>query len=114
MHQTGLEKLATPPTKRLPFVSTSSVPHVGDWGIKIGFIQATPPSVERLNCLPPQLLPLVLQAWYWNPGPMPPGLSMVTHCLAPPVTSPNVKRVQDWPPSSEPHMSSKNVSRRLR
>src|SRR4029453_19663771 len=69
-HQNWLPKFP-PPIKRFPFVSTSSVPHTGDWGILIGFIQVVPPSVERLNCLPPQLLPAVLQAWYWNPCPMP-------------------------------------------
>src|SRR6266478_9072149 len=36
-----------PPTKRLPLVSTSSVPSVGELGILIGACQVTPPSVER-------------------------------------------------------------------
>src|SRR5437667_6816386 len=53
IHQNGLPKFA-PPIKRLPFVSTSSVPHTGELGILIGFIQVTPPSVERLNCPPPK------------------------------------------------------------
>ena len=65
IHQNGLLKFA-PPIKRLPFVSTSSVPHTGELGILIGFIQVTPPSVDRLNCPPPQVAE-VLQAWYWNP-----------------------------------------------
>src|SRR5439155_19749754 len=103
-----------PPMNRLPFLSTSSVPQTGELGMKIGLIQVTPPSVDRLNCLPPQLLPLVLQAWYWKPLPMPPVLSMVNHCLSPPVTSPKLNRVQDSPPVSEPHISSKKVCRRLR
>ena len=42
----------TPPRKRLPFESTSSVPQAGELGMLIGFIQVTPPSVERLNCRP--------------------------------------------------------------
>src|SRR5436305_388883 len=52
IHQNGLPKFA-PPIKRLPFVSTSSVPHTGELGILIGFIQVTPPSVALLNCLQP-------------------------------------------------------------
>src|ERR1051326_4830781 len=43
----------TPPIKRLPSASTSGVPHFGEFGRKIGFIQVDPPSIERLNCLPP-------------------------------------------------------------
>src|SRR6476646_6786735 len=62
MHQNGLVKLAAPPIKRLPFVSTSSVPQTGEFGRKIGLIHVAPLSVERLNCLPPKLLPEVLQA----------------------------------------------------
>src|SRR6516225_7092049 len=55
-----------PPMKRLPLVSTSSVPHTGASGISIGFIHVAPPSVDRLNC--PKLQgAAVLQAWYWNP-----------------------------------------------
>src|SRR5438128_7633037 len=38
-----------PPTKRLPFVSTSSVPNCGELGIAMAVCQITPPSVERLN-----------------------------------------------------------------
>src|SRR5205807_10066503 len=66
MHQTWLPS-SPPPIKRLPLASTSSVPQTGWLGISIGFIHVIPPSVERLNCLPPQLLPSVLQNWYWNP-----------------------------------------------
>ena len=33
-HQNGLAKLAAPPIKRLPFVSTSSVPQTGELGNK--------------------------------------------------------------------------------
>src|SRR5437870_1943269 len=49
----------SPPIKRLPLVSTSSVPSVGELGITIGVCQVTPPSVERWNCTPPplQLMP---------------------------------------------------------
>ena len=50
MHQNWL-RASPPPIKRLPFESTSGVPHWGELGILIGFIQVTPPSVERLNCL---------------------------------------------------------------
>ena len=49
--------------------------------MKIGFIQVTPPSVERLNCRPPQLLPAVLQHWYWNPRPVLLVLSIVIPLL---------------------------------
>src|SRR6266699_743105 len=50
MHQNGLLKLLAPPTKRLPLVSTSSVPHTGELGILSGLCQVSPPSVDRLNC----------------------------------------------------------------
>src|ERR1041384_5580352 len=60
----------TPPKKRLPLASTSGVPHLGVLGRKIGFIQLTPPLVERLNCLPPKLFPSVLHNWYWNTRPL--------------------------------------------
>src|SRR6267378_2322512 len=43
MHQ-NVEKSLVPPIKRLPFVSTSSVPNMGKLGIKIGLNQVTPPS----------------------------------------------------------------------
>src|SRR5437764_4583817 len=57
-----------PPMKRLPLVSTSSVPHTGWLGMAIGFIHVIPPSVERLNCVPKPLHGAeVLQAWYWKP-----------------------------------------------
>src|SRR6266581_9119084 len=45
----------SPPINRLPLVSTSSVPSVGELGIEIGFCQVTPPSIERWNCTPPPL-----------------------------------------------------------
>src|SRR5450432_2103339 len=51
----------SPPMKRLPVESTSSVPQAGVWGMLTGFNQVKPPSVERLNWRPPKLLPLVLQ-----------------------------------------------------
>src|SRR5436309_6660432 len=106
MHQNGLMKLAAPPIKRLPSLATSSVPHTGEFGIKMGLNHVTPLSVERLNCRPPQLLPLVLQAWYRKPCPVPLVLSIVNHSLSPPVTSPKVKRVHAWPPSVERQISS--------
>src|SRR6266702_7173321 len=113
IHQNGLLKFA-PPIKRLPLVSTSSVPHTGELGILIGLIQVTPPSVERLNC-PTLQDAAVLQAWYWNPCPVPLVLSMVNHSLSPPPPPPSDgRRVQDWPPFSEPQMSSQNDCRRLR
>ena len=37
--------------KRFPFESTSSVPHAGEFGTLVGFIQVSPPLIERLNCL---------------------------------------------------------------
>src|SRR4051812_7332743 len=43
----------TPPINKLPSASTSGVPHRGVFGRKIGLIQVDPPSVDRLNCLPP-------------------------------------------------------------
>src|SRR5437867_11616101 len=44
----------SPPIKRLPLVSTSSVPPVGPVGILIGACQVIPPSVQR---------------WTWTPVP---------------------------------------------
>src|SRR5205809_4689624 len=88
--------LPSPPIKRLPFVSTSSVPSVGPAGIMIGACQVTPPSVERWNWTP---LPLQLTPsldWYWNPCPGLPVLSMVIHCLSPPSARPSgCSSVQD-------------------
>src|SRR6266705_2127208 len=52
-HQNVLDP--SPPMNRLPLVSTSSVPSVGELGRLIGFCQVTPPSVERWNCTPPPL-----------------------------------------------------------
>src|SRR5919201_1386017 len=55
MHQNELPALPAP-MKRLPFVSTSNVPHCGEFGTLIGVIHVTPPSVERLKLpLPAQL-----------------------------------------------------------
>src|ERR1041385_5230521 len=87
----------TPPTKRLPFVSTSRVPQDGSLGILTGFIQVKPPSIERVNCRPPKLLPLLLQHWYWKPCPMLLVLSIVNHCLSPPFAG--AMFVHVWPPS---------------
>src|SRR4051812_28796656 len=74
-----------PAMKRFPFESTSGIPHAGELGRKIGPIQLTPPSVDRLNCRPQYLLPEVLQHWYWKPCPLLLVLSMVNHFLPPPV-----------------------------
>src|SRR4029079_17904369 len=60
-HQIPLVVKFTPPIKRLPRESTSNVPHAGEFGMLIGFIQVNPPSVDRVNCLPPKLFPSVLQ-----------------------------------------------------
>src|ERR1041385_2465443 len=105
MHQNGLAKLAAPPIKRLPLLATSSVPHTGEFGILSGVCQVSPPSVERLNC--PKLHgAAVLQIWYWKPCPVPFVLSIVNHCLSPPSLPPSGgRRIQDWPPSLEPHIS---------
>src|SRR6266567_3705192 len=91
---------------------------------------ASPPGfIAAPNCmLPPRLTVTfwskvgvtagfcaVLQAWYWNPCPVPLVLSMVNHSLSPPPPPPSDgRRVQDWPPFSEPQMSSQNDCRRLR
>src|ERR1044071_1824974 len=89
----------SPPIKRLPLESTSSVPSVGPLGMVIGDCQVIPPSVERWNCTP---LPLQLKPsldWYWNPCPGPLVLSMLNHCLSPPPASPSgCNSVHDWPP----------------
>src|SRR5438046_8264106 len=61
-HQ-NLFPMLPPPIKRLPLVSTSSVPQTGELGTLIGFIQVTPPSVERLKSPPPQVAEK-LQDWY--------------------------------------------------
>jgi len=55
-----------PPTKRLPLVSTSSVPVRAEFGILIGVIQVIPPSVERVNS-PVSHAKKPVQNWYWNP-----------------------------------------------
>src|SRR3954468_12903421 len=52
-HQISLVVKFTPPIKRLPAESTSNVPHAGEFGMLIGSIQLNPPSVDRVNCLPP-------------------------------------------------------------
>src|SRR5206468_9984461 len=97
----------SPPTNRLPFVSTSRVPYIGEFGILIGACQVTPPLVERWNCTPPPLQLMPSSAWYWKPCPGPLVLSMVNHSLSPPPAprSPE-SSVEDWPPFVERHMSS--------
>src|SRR4051812_36356409 len=87
-HQIALVVKFTPPMKRLPAESTSNVPHAGEFGISVGFIHVDPPSVDRVNCLPPKLFPSVLQYWYWNPRPELLVLSIVNHCLPPPSAGP--------------------------
>src|SRR6266404_6210297 len=54
----------SPPIKRLPLVSTSSVPSVGSCGMVIGACQVTPPSVERWNWTPPPLQLIPSSDWY--------------------------------------------------
>src|SRR6266436_1073935 len=102
----------SPPTNRLPLVSTSSVPYIGELGITIGDCQVTPPSMERWNCTPPPLQLKPSSAWYWNPCPGPLVLSIVSHCLSPPPAprSPE-SSVQNWPPFSERHRSSQKNER---
>src|ERR1051326_6564743 len=73
-----------PPIKTLPFVSTSSVPYMGELGTTIGDCQVTPPLVDRENSTPPPLQLMPSSAWYWNPWPGPFVLSMVNHSLSPP------------------------------
>src|SRR5882724_3982520 len=107
LERTQAKVFPSPPIKRLPFVSTSSVPSVGPPGIMIGACQVIPPSVERWNCTPPPLQLIPSSAWYWKPCPGPLVLSMVNHSLSPPPAplSPE-SNVQDWPPFSERHKSS--------
>src|SRR6266516_5301770 len=114
MQKNGLLKLAAPPTKRLPLVSTSSVPHTTELGILRGLCQVIPPSVERLNW-PKLHSAAVLQVWYWKPCPIPLVLSMVNHSLSPPPAAPSAcSSVQDWPPLVERQMLSQNDCNRLR
>src|SRR5262249_3407237 len=114
MPQSGLVKLLAPPIKRLPLVATSRVPHTGELGILSGLCQVNPPSVDRLNC--PKLQgAAVLQAWYWNPCPVPLVLSMVNHSLSPPPAPPSRGTlVHACPPLVERQISSQNDSSRLR
>src|SRR4051794_16265131 len=65
MHQNWLP-VSPPPIKRLPLLSTSSVPSWGSLGMLIGVIHVTPPSVDRVNS-PPSQLTKPAQNWYWNP-----------------------------------------------
>src|SRR5258708_36751785 len=83
LDRTQAKVFPSPPIKRLPFVSTSSVPSVGPAGIMIGACQVIPPSVERWNCTPPPLPLIPSLDWYWKPSPGPPVLSMVNHCCCP-------------------------------
>src|SRR6266581_4108832 len=102
----------SPPIKRLPFVSTSSVPKSVPLGTTIGACQVTPPLVERWNCTPPPLQLMPSSAWYWKPCPGPLVLSMVNHSLSPPPPplSPE-SSVQVWPPLVERHRSSQKNDR---
>src|SRR6266478_8081805 len=97
----------SPPTNRLPLVSTSSVPYIGELGITIGDCQVTPPLVERWNCTPLPLQLMPSSAWYWKPCPGPLVLSMVNHSLSPPPPPLSGDcSVQDWPPFVERQRSS--------
>src|SRR3954466_10756814 len=62
-HQVLPKSALIPPMKRLPALSTSSVPNDGELGIKIGSIQLNPPSVERLKRRPSKLFPPALHDW---------------------------------------------------
>src|SRR5207249_9956961 len=105
----------SPPIKRLPLVSTSSVPKSVPLGTTIGACQVTPPLVERWNSTPPPLQLMPSSDWYWKPCPGPPVLSMVNHSLSPPPASPSgCSSVQDWPPLVDRYMLSHSVCRRLR
>src|SRR6266508_3500313 len=102
----------SPPINRLPLVSTSSVPYIGELGITIGACQVTPPSVERWNCTPPPLQLMPSSDWYWKPCPGPAVLSMVNHSLSPPPASLSAcSSVQDWPPFVERNMFSQKKER---
>src|SRR5215470_13931700 len=52
-HQIPPVSRFTPPIKRFPAESTSSVPHAGEFGILMGSNQVAPPLMDRVNCLPP-------------------------------------------------------------
>src|SRR5437763_5788740 len=82
--QRSVLPLTQPPIKRLPLVSTSSVPYIGEPGTAIGVCQLTPPLVERWNSTPPPLQLIPSSDWYWKPCPGPLVLSMVNHSLSPP------------------------------
>src|SRR6266481_5109265 len=65
LERTQEKVFPSPPIKRLPLVSTSSVPSVGPAGIAIGACQVTPPSVERWNSTTPVLSQLIPSLdWY--------------------------------------------------
>src|SRR6266850_5816914 len=112
LERTQKKVLPSPPIKRLPFVSTSSVPYTGACGIVMGVCHVTPPLVERWNCTPPPLQLMPSSAWYWKPCPGPLVLSIVSHCLSPPPApfSPE-SSVHDWPPFNERHRSSQKNDR---
>src|SRR5439155_24541840 len=97
----------SPPIKRLPFVSTSSVPKSVPLGTTIGACQVTPPLVERWNCTPLPLQLMPSSAWYWKPCPGPLVLSMVNHSLSPPPAPLSGDcSTHVWPPLVERHRSS--------
>src|SRR4029453_14224662 len=97
----------SPPIKRLPLVSTSSVPKSVPPGTTIGGCQVTPPSMDRWNSTPAPLQLAPSSDWYWKPCPGPLVLSIVNHCLSPPPAplSPE-SSVHVWPPFVERHRSS--------
>ena len=111
-HQNWVKEVVTPPKKRMPFESTSGVPHWGALGMVIGFIQVNPPSVERLNSLgrkgwryPKTGIGIRDRCWLAV-------LSTTNHCLSPPIAGAMFVKV--WPPLSERHMVTSNDCRRLR
>src|SRR5215471_17553982 len=97
----------SPPIKRFPLVSTSSVPKSVPLGTTIGACHVTPPLVERWNSTPPPLQLMPSSDWYWKPCPGPLVLSMVNHSLSPPPAPLSGDcSTQVWPPFVERHRSS--------
>src|SRR5213079_472338 len=102
----------SPPIKRLPLVSTSSVPKSVPLGTTIGACQVTPPSVERWNSTPPPLQLMPSSDWYWKPWPGPLVLWMVNHSLSPPPPPRSgACTTQVWPPYVDRHKSTQKNDR---
>src|SRR5205809_5175171 len=105
--QRNVELETQPPINRLPLVSTSRVPYIGEPGTVMGDCQVTPPSVERWNSTPPPLQLMPSSDWYWKPWPGPLVLSMVNHSLSPPPPPRSGDcSTQVWPPFVDRHKSS--------